>query len=418
MPIQEAVLIFAGLLMSAVLLRPLADRFNVPFAGLLVIAGYIGSEVITLFDAGFEIEPGGFRNLILYILLPVLVFEASFHIDAQKMLRQLIPITILSVPMVLLNVMVSAVLIYYGIGDPAVFPWVAALLTGALLSATDPVEIMPLLKKLGVPERLTLLVDGEGIFNDATSIVFFSMIIFLIFNPQMEVTTADTVVMFLAVFFGGAFVGLMNGLVFMLISRLCKGEVLMGINTLVSAYVAYLVAESLLGVSGVMAVLVTALIMGRLIRFEFPDRRKSSFVGSLWSLFAFIADSLVFLVAGMMLSMTLLEQGGWVAVSVGIISVLIARAVGVYGFSPLISMLPKVEKLTLRDQTVVYWGGLRGAVTLALALSIPVELPYGWMVQSIAFGVVLFSVFIQAPTIPFLLKSLRINHKTSKKSAG
>ncbi len=108
----------------------------------------------------------------------------------------------------------------------------------------------------------------------------------------------------------------------------------MGINTLVSAYVAYLVAESLLGVSGVMAVLVTALIMGRLIRFEFPDRRKSSFVGSLWSLFAFIADSLVFLVAGMMLSMTLLEQGGWVAVSVGIISVLIARAVGVYGFPP------------------------------------------------------------------------------------
>ncbi len=78
-------------------------------------------------------------------------------------------------------------------------------------------------------------------------------------------------------------------------------------------------------------------------------------------------------------------------------------------------MLPKVEKLTLRDQTVVYWGGLRGAVTLALALSIPVELPYGWMVQSIAFGVVLFSVFIQAPTIPFLLKSLRINHKNIQK---
>ncbi len=204
MAMQQAVILFAGLLMSAVLLRPLSDRYNVPFTGLLVIAGYVGSELMQIIDGGLEIELGGFRNLILFILLPVLVFEASFKIDAQKMLKQLIPIMILSVPMVLLSVAVTAFLIYYGIGDPVQFPWMAALLTGALLSATDPVVIMPLLKKGGVPEQLILLLDGEGIFNDATAIVFFTMIIFLILNPQIEVTTGDAIVMFLVVFFGGA----------------------------------------------------------------------------------------------------------------------------------------------------------------------------------------------------------------------
>ncbi len=192
----------------------------------------------------------------------------------------------------------------------------------------------------------------------------------------------------------------------MLISRICDGVVLMGINTMISAYTAYFIAENLLGVSGVMSVLVTALIMGRMIRFEYPDR-SSCFVDNLWSLLAFIADSLVFIVAGIMLSMTLMDHWGWMAVIIGIFSVLIARALGVYSFAPLISALPKVEKIAIGNQTIIYWGGLRGAVTLALALSIPAELSYWWMVQSIAFGAVLFSVFIQAPVMPLLLKRVR-----------
>ena len=209
---------------------------------------------------------------------------------------------------------------------------------------------------------------------------------------------------FLAVFFGGIFIGLLVGLGFLLVSRLFDDSIQQALVTLISAYTAFLIANELLQVSGVMAVLVTGLIMGRVIHNDFQDER-GSFVDTFWGFNVYVAEALVFLLMGVTVSLNMFEER-WLAMLIGIAAIMIARAVGVFGASPLINLLPWVERLPKDFQQVLFLGSLRGAVVLALSLSLPLDLPYWWTIQSIAFGVVIFSLFVQAPLIdPFLRRS-------------
>ena len=180
--------------------------------------------------------------------------------------------------------------------------------------------------------------------------------------------------------------------------------------TLISAYSSYLLAEQALNVSGVMSVLLTGLIMGRAIHDDLPDRRDS-FVDTFWEFNVYVAEALVFLLMGVTITVAMFEER-WLAMIIGIAAVLLARAVGVFGTAPLISRLPGIEPLDRDYQRIIYLGSMRGAVVLALALSIPVELPYWWTIQSIAFGVVVFALFVQAPAArALLLKSGLGNRK-------
>ncbi len=203
-------------------------------------------------------------------------------------------------------------MIYYGIGHPEGFPWIAASLTGALLAATDPVAILDIMRKAGVSERLCLLLDGEALFNDAIAIVTFSIFLYIAQHPMENISIFNASIRFLIIFFGGAITGLLMG-------------VTVGMFT-----------------------------------------------------------------------------DNWLAMLI-----VIARAVGIFGGALLISLLPGVEKIPLKHQSLMFVGGLRGAVTLVLALALPIELEYWWTVQSIAFGVVLFTLFVQAPAIIPILRRKR-----------
>ncbi len=406
MPLHLMVIVFCTLLVLALIARPLSERLNLPFAATLVIIGAAGSYLMEILGFSFRPEPGVFKDLIFYVLLPVLVFEAAYRIDAENLFRQIAPILFFAIPLFLLSTLIIALLLYFGSGQYYELPFMGALLAGALLSSTDPVSIMSRLELLGVPKRLRLIMEGEGIFNDATAIVTFSIILYLIMHPQEVVTTGDTVTMFIAVYFGGGIVGLLAGVGFMLLTRLCRDPVPLAMCTLISAYGAYFFAEDVLHVSGVMAVLITALVMGRVVRFEYPGE-GSTFIDRLWALNAHIADSLVFLLTGVTLTLEMFQLH-WMAVLAALLSILVARAMGVFGFVPIFAMLPGVERIPLNCQATLVWGGVRGAVTLALALSIPPNLPYAQLIQSAAFGAVLFSLFIQAPSIGSLTRRLGV----------
>ncbi len=402
MATHQIVLLFVGLLLTALLVQRPAARLGLPFEAVLVLVGFLGSEAFVAYGMDTGVRAENFHDLILYVFLPVLVFEAAFRIDARLLLRNLLPILFFAIPLLLLSAGITATLLYLGIGHPAGFPWIAALLSGALLSATDPAAVVSLFRQLGAPARLTLLVDGESLFNDATAIVLFGLFLALALNPAQPVTLAGATFEFLKVFFGGMLVGLLTGLLFLWLSRRFEQAVVKGLVTLISAYVAYLSADSLLGLSGVMAVLVTGLIMGRVMRTD-TDAENYRFVDHLWEFNAYIANALVFLLMGVTVTVGMFEER-WLAMLIGIGGVFVARAVGIYGFSPLLSRLTPIEPIPLRYQTLMFWGGIRGAVTLALALSLPVELDYWWTIQSIAFGVVLFTLFVQAPTVKPLLR--------------
>lgn len=398
MGVSIVLMLLALMLVLALLLRPVAEKFHIPFAGLLVLAGFLGSELIVSMGGDTGIRYDSFHDLIIYVFLPLLIFEAAFKIDVQQLVRNGFIILFFAIPVMLLSTVVAAVAVYYGIGHPTGFPWIAALLTGALLAATDPVAVLEVMRKLGVPERLCLLLDGEALFNDATAIVTFSILLTIAQYPEQDITLVDGTLRFLMVFFGGALLGLLMGLVFLWLSRLISDYIQQAIITLIAAYTSYIVAEHFLHVSGVMSVLVTGIVLGKVIHHDYSESAGSQFIDDFWRFNVTIAESLIFLLMGVTITVGMFINS-WLAMLIGIAAVLLARAVGVFGGGALVSRLPWVEPIPQSYRRVMFLGGLRGAVTLALALSLPTTLSYWWTIQSIAFAVVLFTLFVQAPLI-------------------
>jgi CPA1 family monovalent cation:H+ antiporter len=176
-----------------------------------------------------------------------------------------------------------------------------------------------------------------------------------------------------------------------------------GLLTIVVAYGAYLLAESWLGVSGVMSTLAAAVVMSVMTGKESDDAAEKN-NQYLWQVIGHIANAIVFLIMGVTVTLSMFEER-WLAMLIAIAAVFVARAVSVYGSLSTLGLAQK-NPVDWRCQTIMVWGGLRGAVALALALSIPVSLDYWWTIQSIAFGVVLFTLFVQAPTIGLLVDKL------------
>ena len=401
MHLPHIILMFMAMLLFALVLAPLAKRMHLPFSALLVLGGFFGSELIVL--AGFDtgLRWNHFHDIIFFLLLPALIFESAINMNVSLFLKNLLPILILAIPLMLLSAFITAIVLYFGISHSAGFPFIAALLTGVILSATDPVAVLDLFKRLNAPKRLCILVDGESLLNDATAIVAFGIVLSIATMGDIAFTVSSSLLLFFKIFFGGIAVGLITGGVSILVYRIKLNGVLQGVVSLFCAYGSFIIAEELLGVSGVMAVLVTGLIIGW--QRGLHPQNYTSFLEELWEYNAYIANTMVFLLMGITITVGMFTEQ-WVAMLLGVVAILLSRAIALFGFIPLISKLPGVEKISRGYQVIMFWGGLRGAVVLALALSLPLELEYWYTIQSIAYGVVLFTLFVQAPSIGLLMK--------------
>ncbi len=407
MSLEHVTAAFVVLLLLAFLAEPVSRLVRLPYSSVLVITGYVASElaVISGIDTGIRAE--NFHDLIFYVFIPVLVFESAYKINKKLLLENIIPIVILAVIGLLLTASLTAAGLYYGIAHPAGFPLIAALLTGSILAATDPVAVVARLREIGVPERLGVLLEGESLFNDATAIVLFSMFLSMALSLEGSVTTSGVIAEFLIIFFGGLATGMAAGLAAGLVNKGIKNSLMTGVLTLIVAYGSYLLAEELFEVSGVMSTLAAAIVMSVMQGKESGENTqvKNEY---LWGVIGHIANAVVFIIMGVTITHGMFEER-WLAMLIAIAAVFVARAVSTYGSLSLLGLFQK-KPVDLRCQTVMVWGGLRGAVALALALSIPVTLDYWWTIQSIAFGVVLFALFIQAPTIRLLVDRLDLRN--------
>lgn len=409
MAIQHIVLLFMGMLLLAIIIEPLAEKIRLPFIAALLLIGFVVSEILVMFSVDTGIRWYNFHGLIFFVFLPILIFEAAFNLNLRSLAKNIIPVLFLAIPLMLLSTVLIAALLYYGIGYPDGFPWVAALLSGALLSATDPAAILALFKKLGVPERLSILVDGESLFNDATAIVLFTLLITIATQGEVANGIPDAVYIFLKTFFGGMLVGgILGGLVFLLLP-LIKNVITRSVVSLIAAYISFILAEGLLHVSGVMAVLVVGLLLGHASR-SILEKQQYGFMHELWEYKAYVANAMLFLISGVTIQIAMFTDQ-WLAILMGIGASMAARLVGIMGIIPLLNYLPGVAPIDLKYRAVMYWGNIRGAVTLALALSLPIDLPYWWTIQSIAYGVVIFTIFIQATTMPLLINGFGLSNR-------
>lgn len=364
-------------------------RLQVPYTVALVIVGLLLTNQSQL---NIVLTP----ELILALFVPPLVFEAAFHLNLNELQRNLRTILLLAVPGVVLTMLIVGGIVAFGVNLtlPIAFTF------GALIAATDPVAVVALFRVLKVPKRLTVLIEGESLFNDGTALVLFNLMLVIVATGQFHLVVSA--LDFLRVSVGGIVVGLVLGwAISRLISRVDDYLIETTLTT-VLAFGSYLIAEEM-NFSGVLAVVAAGLINGNLgPQGMSPTTRIVLF--NFWEYVAFLANSLVFLLIGLEVDIPAL-LAAWKPIAWAIGAVIIARMIVIYGLSLLTRRY--AEPVSLRWQHVMFWGGLRGALSLALALSLPGSFgPDRTLLRTMAFGVVLFTLLVQAPTMRTLIRRL------------
>jgi CPA1 family monovalent cation:H+ antiporter len=366
---------------------------RIPYTLLLVIVG-LG---LALVDVRLvNLSPG----LILSIFLPPLVFEAGWNLKWSNLKQDIVPICLYAV----LGVLISIAGIAIGLDRLAELPLTTALLIGASLSATDPVSVTALFRELGVGKRLTTLMEGESLFNDGMAVVAFGFLAaFSVGKGDLAVQPA--LVQFFTVVGIGIAVGCLIGFGISYLTQRFDLPLVEQSLTLVSAYGTYLVTEDL-GGSGVIGVVTTGLILGNFGSRIGMNPRTRLLVSEFWGFLAFFVNSIVFLLIGDQMRFAILGQN-LAAIAVTVIATIVTRAIAIYGLGFLNNRLID-SQIPIPEQTVLWWGGLRGSVSIALVLSVPATLPEREQAIATVFGVVLFTLLVQGLTTQPLLSKLQL----------
>ncbi|MGA7193804.1 MAG: sodium:proton antiporter [Anaerolineales bacterium] len=379
------------LLLIAALVGMTARRFRIPYTVGLVLTG------IVLALLSFRPTINLTKDLIFEVLLPPLIFEATLFIRWKELKLNLPVILVFAT----VGVIISAALTSAGMHFLSGWTWQSAALFGILIAATDPVSVIATFKEAGVHGRLRLLVEAESLFNDATAAVGFGVM--LIFVNGQTISSWNVIGETLWTVIGGLLVGaLVAGFILLLTHNTSDHLIELALST-VAAYGSFLIAEQF-HASGVLSTLTAGIIIGNFgIPVSYSDKGRASLV-DFWEFAAFISNSLIFLLIGLR-EATENYANAWWPVIAAILIVTLSRAAAIYPLSFLFEKSKlKIEK---NHQHILFWGGLRGALALALALGLPPEIPGRTQIVIAAFGVVTFSIFVQGLTMNPVLRWLK-----------
>ncbi len=379
---------FALLLLISAVVAIVSQRLRLPYSVGLVAAGIVLAflpfgPVITLT-----------RSLLFTVLLPPLIFEAAFRLEWPQ-LRVDLPVVLI---LASVGVVLSAAVTTVGMHFLTHWPWATALVFGALIAATDPVSVIATFKEADVRGRVRTLVESESLFNDGTAAVLFAICVAAATGSPPGAWEISTKIVWTI---GGSIVcGAVVAYAALLLAGRTDDALVELTFTTVAAYGSFLLAENL-HFSGVLATLVAGLVLGDKGATRYISDSHREGIQAFWDYAAFVANSLVFLLIGIRVERVHLS-GGWIPVVVAILLVVCSRAIAVYPCCRLFSR--SRLRVSVRHQHILFWGGLRGALALALALSLPGEVPQREAVISISFAVVAFSIFVQGLTMEPLLR--------------
>lgn len=414
MPLSETILIIMVLLTVAMLAAAVCRSLPIPHSVLLVAIGLsLGWLARQQPDFNFLLSFSLTPEMVLFLFLPVLIFESAFNLDARELVKDLAPVITLAVPALLVSTLFIGTGLWWLFG----FDFTLMLLFGALISATDPVAVIALFKELGAPNRLTTLVEGESLFNDATAIVLFNTLLALSIGGALTWSDAGIAVLdFLRVFLGGATLGAVIGLLIsMVLNRFHAGYNAFLIMSVVMAYISFIVAEHILHLSGVMAVVGSALVLAAYGVARIPQETSQS-IRDVWEVLAMISNSLLFLLVGLSINIMALNIDA-ILIIVAVILVLAARALVIYGLLPSMLRLFELPHVALRERHIMWWGGLKGGLAIAIALTIPEDMAGRGLVLDLTLAVVLFSLLFNAPTIRPLIIRLGMDRMSEDDAA-
>jgi CPA1 family monovalent cation:H+ antiporter len=389
------------LLIAAAIIAMLAKRLRTPYTVSLVLGGLLlGVIQLPILS---PLQPGNRPNwltpdVILILFLPALVFEGSVKLDVRELLRNSAPLLLLANAGVLLAALVTGYLVHWLIGLPVLI----ALLFGCIISATDPISVLAIFKDLRVDKRLSLIMEGESLLNDGTAVVLFGILFGAIVAEKL--TVPQSIEQYFLAVAGGAVLGSALGYLASRITGTVDDPQIEITLTTILAYGSYLLAFHL-HLSGVIATASAGLMLGNFGAKRGMSAGTRTAMQSFWEYISFVMNSLVFLLIGLEIHVRELLRN-WTLMPLAVGAVLVGRVLSVYLFVPLSNRF--AEEIPFRWQLVVVWGGLRGALALALALSLPSTFPYRDQILDLTFGVVIFSIVVQGLTIKPLLRLLKL----------
>lgn len=402
--------------------EPLATRLRLPYSVLLASLGILIGLAAVFFlrteltDAlnpvaeailGLPIR----SNVFLYVFLPTLLFQVTLGVNLRRMLDDWVPILVMAV----LAVVVATVAIDYALSWTSTLPLAACFLVGAIVSTTDPSAVVGIFRSIAAPRRLSRIIEGESLLNDAAAIALFGLFMGFVMAGVPDPTVQGALAQFPLLIFGGAMVGWLMARAAVWIMTLFSGHDLAQVSVSVALpYLAYVVAEQSVGASGVIAVVTAGLTLnlsgpGRLPPTAWINLRE------VWDLLAHWAGALIFILAALLIPRLLEELRPADVGLIGVVTIaaIAARAVMVFGLMPLLSAMRLSPVVERPYRIAILWGGLRGAITLALALAVTesflISVEAKRLVGILATGFTLFTLLVQGTTLRWVIHRLGLD---------
>lgn len=394
------------LLVAVSLVATLTHFVRVPYTIALVVAG------LALGAIGGPFRVPLTEDLILEVFIPALLFEAAYNLSWPRLRAEIRPIVALAIPGVIAGTFIVGAIVHL-----AGLRWPVALLFGALIAATDPVSVLATFRRIGANRRLAIIVEGESLFNDGTALVVFRLVLAVVVAGG--VTASTTILAFIASIAGGVAVGVAVGYLGALLLRQIDDYLVEITITLLMAYGTFIACEHLsltvsgneIGASPVIAVVVLGLITGNYASRASMSARTRLSMYDTWELIGYFANSLIFILIGLQVHTASVTRADIPLMLAAIVGILVSRAIVVYGVGLYTNWRnAPVFRIPLSFQHVILWGGLRGAIALAAALSIPGDaVPERPTVILLTFGVVVFTLLAQGLTIRPLVARLGLS---------
>ena len=378
------------LLLIAAVVAMLTRKMGVPYSVGLVTTGI----ALAFAQTGLNVHLT--KELIFTILLPPLIFEAAFFLPWKELRKDFVVVTTLAT----LGVALSAGITTLGMRYFAGWEWGGALIFGVLIAATDPVSVIATFKEAGVHGRLRLLVESESLFNDGAAAVMF--VIAIAYATGQEITVASISLTLLTTIGGGIICGALVAWMMLKLAGRTTDHLVEITFTVVGAYGSFLLAEHF-HFSGVLATLTAGIMLGNLGVLGAISPKGREAVEAFWEYVAFVANSLIFLLIGIHEAQQDFSHI-WAIALLAIVLVTFGRALAIYPVCALFSQ--SSIRVSWKHQHVLFWGGLRGALALALALGLPDNIPGREEIITISFAVVAFSVFVQGMSMTPLLRHM------------